>query len=102
MPISPSRTVAGHLSQKSTGGNKISGRAKFRKLRGGKEKKRKKRYLIWQTLNRNYFFLCLMQAFWHSIQALFPLLLKLTITTCVVLLSEAAYKHSSYLMHATI
>lgn len=77
MPISPIRTVAGHLSQKSTGDNKISGRAKFRKLRGGKEKKkRKKRYLIWKTLNRNYFFLRLMQAFWHSIQALFPLLLK--------------------------
>lgn len=43
MPISPIRTVAGHLSQKSTGDNKISGRAKFRKLRGGKEKKKGKR-----------------------------------------------------------
>lgn len=43
MPISPIRTVAGHLSQKSTGDNKISGRAKFRKLRGGKEKKKKEK-----------------------------------------------------------
>lgn len=32
----------------------------------------------------------------------FSPLTKVTITTCVVLLSEAAYKHSSYLMHATI
>lgn len=105
--ISPSRMVAGQLIRRFLEGiNKVV-------EKNSESREKNMRYLFSQKLNINYLFLCLMHGLQYSIQGnchffCFVLILLrsfvlyipwLAIMTSVVLLSKAAYKHNSNLMH---